>query len=409
MKSNKPLFAIFLVVFIDLLGFSLILPLLPYYAQTFQANSIVTGLLVASYAAMQLVGAPLLGRLSDTYGRRPILLVSIFGTFLGFLLLGFANALWMLFVSRMLDGITGGNLNVAQAYISDVTDAKSRAKGLGMIGAAFGLGFIIGPVTGGLLSQWGYAVPAFAAAALSLVKIVMVAAWLPESLTAEKRAAMVEKKPALSFSALLKALKRPFTGSLLVTRFVYGLAFAIFQTIFSLYALNRFNLSAAQTGYVLTYVGLLSVVTQGFLIGRITSRVREDILIVAGVMVMALSLLGWALAPSVWVLLLILAPTSLSGGLLNTLLSSTLTKSVAPQEVGGILGLSASVESLTRVIAPTLGGVLLAGLGASAPGLFGALLLAGLSFYVWMTILNQMPPAMRMDPLRVVEPASVRE
>ena len=339
MKSNKPLFAIFMIVFIDLLGFSLILPLLPYYAKTFNADPVVTGLLVASYAAMQLVGAPLLGRLSDTYGRRPILLVSILGTFLGFLLLGFANTLWMLFASRMIDGLTGGNLSVAQAYIADVTDAKSRAKGLGMIGAAFGIGFIIGPVTGGLLSQWGYAVPAFAAAGFSLFNLVLVATWLPESLTVEKRAAMAEKKPALSFSALAAALKRPFTGSLLITRFVFGLAFAIFQTIFSLYALARFNLSAAETGYVLTYVGLLSVITQGFLVGRITARVREDILIVASVVVMALSLLGWAFAPSVWVLLLILAPTSLSGGLLNTLLSSTLTKSVAPQEVGGILGL----------------------------------------------------------------------
>ena len=409
MKNNKPLFAIFMVVFIDLLGFSLILPLLPYYARTFNANSVVTGLLVASYAAMQLVGAPLLGRFSDTYGRRPILLVSIFGTFLGFLLLGFANTLWMLFASRIIDGITGGNLSVAQAYISDVTDAKSRAKGLGMIGAAFGFGFIIGPVTGGILSQWGYAVPAFAAAGLSLLNLTLVAAWLPESLTAEKRAHLDQKKTALSLSALLRALKRPFTGSLLITRFVFGLAFAIFQSIFSLYALNRFNLSAAETGYVLTYVGVLSVITQGFLVGRLTSRIREDILIVASVMVMSLSLLGWALAPSLWVLLVILAPTSLSGGLLNTLLSSTLTKSVVPQEIGGILGLSASVESLTRVFAPTLGGVLLAGFGAWAPGLFGCLLLAGLSFYVWATILNHLPLSFQQQSSLAHDPLVVRD
>jgi len=163
--NNKKLVSVILVVFIDLLGFSLILPLLPYYAATFGANGFVTGLLVASYAAMQFVGAPLLGRMSDRYGRRPVLLLSIAGTSIGFLVLGFANALWMLFASRIIDGLTGGNLSVAQAYISDVTDAKDRAKGLGLVGAAFGLGFIIGPVSGGLLSQWGYAVPAFAAAA----------------------------------------------------------------------------------------------------------------------------------------------------------------------------------------------------------------------------------------------------
>ena len=173
--KNKPLASILLVVFIDLLGFSLILPLLPYYAKTFNASDILIGLLISSYAAMQLVGAPLLGRLSDRYGRRLVLLISIFGTLIGFLLLGFARTLWMLFVSRIVDGFTGGNISVAQAYISDVTDARDRARGLGMVGAAFGLGFIIGPVTGGVLSQWGYAVPAFAAAGLAMLNLILVA------------------------------------------------------------------------------------------------------------------------------------------------------------------------------------------------------------------------------------------
>jgi len=164
--DSKRLFSIILVVFIDLLGFSLILPLLPYYAETFAANSFVTGLLVASYAAAQLIGAPVLGRLSDRFGRRPLLLASVFGTFVGFILLGVANTLWMLFAARIIDGFTGGNLSIAQAYISDVTDAKNRSKGLGMIGAAFGLGFIIGPAAGGFLSQWGYHVPALVAASI---------------------------------------------------------------------------------------------------------------------------------------------------------------------------------------------------------------------------------------------------
>ena len=248
--NKKLLFSILLVVFIDLLGFSLILPLLPYYAETFKANNFVTGLLIASYAFMQLIGAPILGRLSDRFGRRPILLVSVFGTFLGFLLLGFATTLWMLFAARILDGITGGNLSVAQAYISDVTDAKNRSKGLGLIGAAFGVGFIIGPVTGGLLSQYGYNVPAFVAAGLSFINFILIFAWLPESLSKEKREQLGEqKKPAVTLSALVTALKRPFTGSLLITRFFFGLAFAIFQSIFALYALAKFNLSACDTGF----------------------------------------------------------------------------------------------------------------------------------------------------------------
>jgi len=386
--NNKRLFSIILVVFIDLLGFSLILPLLPYYAKTFAANQTTTGILIASYAVMQLIGAPILGRLSDRFGRRPVLLVSVFGTFIGFLLLGFANALWMLFASRIIDGLTGGNLSVAQAYISDVTDEKSRSKGLGLIGAAFGLGFIIGPVTGGLLSQWGYAVPAFAAAGISFINLILIYAWLPESLTEEKRSQMTEKRPAVTLNALLVAFQRPFTGSILITRFFFGLAFAIFQTIFSLYALAKFNLTARDTGFVLTYVGVLSVIVQGFLVGRLTTRFREDLLITASVILMAVSLLGWALAPSLIWLYIIMTPTALSGGLLNTLLSSTLTKAVAPQEIGGILGLSAAVESSTRIIAPLLGGVLLQQIGTWAPGAFGATIMVGVSIFVFITIYN---------------------
>jgi len=386
--DNKRLFSIILVVFIDLLGFSLILPLLPYYAATFNANQTTTGILIASYALMQLIGAPILGRLSDRFGRRPVLLASVFGTFIGFLLLGFANALWMLFVSRILDGITGGNLSVAQAYISDVTDAKSRSKGLGMIGASFGLGFIIGPVAGGLLSQWGYAVPAFVAAGISFLNLVLIYAWLPESLTAEKRAQTGEKKPAVTVSALIAAFRRPFTGALLTVRLFYGLAFVIFQTIFSLYAITKFNFTARDTGFVLTYVGVISVIVQGFLVGRLTSAFREDMLIFAASILMGVALLGWALAPSVFWIYVVMTPTALSGGLLNTLLSSTLTKAVAPHEIGGILGLSAAVESSTRIVAPILGGYLLQQIGAWAPGLLGAVIMVGVSVFVFFTVYN---------------------
>ncbi len=387
--KNKPLLSIFLIVFIDLLGFGLILPLLPYYAETFGASDTVIGLLVASYAAAQLIGAPILGRLSDRFGRRPILLLSLVGTLLGFLLLGFANTLFILFAARILDGLTGGNISVAQAYISDVTDAKNRAKGLGMIGAAFGLGFIFGPASGGLLSQWGYAVPAFVAAGLVTINLLMVSLWLPESLPPEKRENAEKKPPTVTASALFAALKRPFTGPLLITRFFFGLAFSIFQTIFTLYALRRFNLGAAETGLILTYVGVLAAVVQGGLVGRLSQLYRDDILITVSVAVMALSLLGWALAPSIAVLLIILAPTSFAGGILNTVLSSALTKAVDPQEIGGILGLSASIESATRVIAPTLGGILLGNIGTWAPGIFGAVLLAGLFFYVWKSIYGE--------------------
>ncbi|HSL44032.1 MAG TPA: MFS transporter [Anaerolineales bacterium] len=384
--NNRYLFSIILVVFIDLLGFSLIIPLLPYYAETFNASDTTIGLLLASYAAAQLIGAPLLGRASDRYGRRPILLISIFGTFLGFLLFGFAESLAMLFASRILQGLTGGNLSVAQAYITDVTDARSRNRGLGMIGAAFGLGFIIGPALGGLLSNISYHVPAFVAAALSFVNLLLIAFWLPESLTPERRAQLTQKKPVFSFDALLQALKHPLTGPLLITRFLYSLAFVILQSIFSLFALRRFNMSVVATGFVLTYVGVVSVITQAWLVGKLSQRFRDTALIQGGLLGLGLGLLLWAFAPSVPMLVFSTTPVALAGGLLNTVLPSALTKTVEPQEVGGILGLSTSVESSTRVIAPLLGGFLLENISYWAPGMFGALLLFMTFAYVLRTI-----------------------
>lgn len=387
MTDRKLLASIFLIVFIDLLGFSLVLPLLPFYADTFGASPFVVGLLVAVYALGQLIGAPVLGRLSDRFGRRPILLVSIGGTILGFILLAVADNIWVLFASRILDGLTGGNISVAQAYITDVSDAKNRGKALGLVGAAFGLGFIIGPAAGGLLSQWGFMVPALVAAALASINWVLVLLWLPESLTAERRAAIQkQQRPAFSFSALLEALRRPYVGELLHTRFFFGLAFATFQTIFALYAQYRFGLNSTSVGYILAYVGVLSVITQGFLIGRFTQRFNDTTLITGALGIMALSLLAWAFAPSVILLLVILIPTAVSGGLLNTVLNSATTKAVEPVEVGGILGLSASLESLTRVIAPSLGGLQLEKLGTWAPGVISSLLLVWLTWYVFRRI-----------------------
>ncbi len=387
MDDKKRLLSVFLIVFIDLLGFSIILPLLPFYAETFGASPTVVGLLVAIYAAAQMIGSPILGRLSDKFGRRPILLVSIFGSALGFIFLGIANSLLMLFLARFFDGITGGNISVAQAYITDVTDDKNRSRGLGLIGAAFGLGFILGPALGGLLSQWGYGVPALVAAGVAMINLGMVYFWLPESLTAERKQEIREqKRPAISLRSLGEALNRPVVGRLLHTRLFYGFAFALFQSIFALYGQYRFDLNAQNTGYILAYVGLLSVLTQGLVVGRLTDRFPERILILSTTALMAVSLLAWAFAPSIVVLLIILAPIALAGGVLNTVINTALTKAVPRSEFGGILGLSASLESATRVVAPTVGGILLGQFGTSAPGVVAAVVLIWLSTYVFRYI-----------------------
>lgn len=390
--KNSRLLTIFLIVFVDLLGFSLILPLLPYYAESFGATPVIVGLLVASYAAAQLIGAPLLGRLSDRIGRRPVLLLSITGTFLGFILLGLAAPLGrllagliapgavnsftigILFFSRILDGLTGGNLTVAQAYIADVTDEENRAKSLGLIGAAFGLGFILGPAAGGLLSQWGYSIPAFTAALVSALNLLAIVFFLPESLTPERRMNPATRPP-FTLKALLAVLNRSKVGPLLHVRLFYGLAFATFQSIFSLYA-QSIGLSARTTGFVLAYVGLLSVITQAGLIGPLTRRFRETWLIISGLWIMGISLLAWAFTSQLWLLLVVILPLSLSGGVLNTVIQSSISKSVSRDEIGGILGISTSLEALTRVIAPSVGGFLLGYFGQWAPGVFTALLMA---------------------------------
>jgi DHA1 family tetracycline resistance protein-like MFS transporter len=406
MKKAR-LSTIFGVVFVDLLGFSLILPLIPFYAKEFGARDVVIGLLVGSYAAAQLIGAPILGRFSDRFGRRPILLISIAGTIAGFILLGFANSLWMLFASRIIDGLTGGNISVAQAYITDITDRENRARGLGLIGAAFGLGFIFGPAMGGLLSTlgrsidatsttaiiWQFALPALLAAAVATINLIAVYFILPESLPAEKRKELA-KRPRDEFTLrnIHAALTRPRVGPLFNIRFFAGLAFSMLTTIFPLYALNRFSLEPAQTAYILTYVGVLSVLVQGIAIGRLTKRYDEKWLVFVATCTLAVSLLFWALAPSVLILLIVLVPVAFSGGILNTVINSLLSKSVTGEEIGGTLGMSAAIESSTRVISPSLAGLLLDTFGPWAPGVFSGVLLGALSPYVWNRLIVNRDP-----------------
>lgn len=418
--DKKRTFNIFLIVFIDLLGFGLILPLLPYYADSYGASPGVIGLLSASYAAAQLIGAPWLGRLSDRYGRRPILIISIFGTFLSLLLLGSAEYLgkliaelisngtattllintcviFLLFTSRIMDGLTGGNISVAQAYITDITDESNRASGLGLIGAAFGLGFIFGPAIGGLLSTWGYALPAFVAAGLAGINLISVILALPESLPEKARQDIQTR--SFTMKHLQEALKRPRVGPLLNIRFFYGLAWSLFQSIFPLFALYQLNLNSQQTGFVLTYVGILAAFVQGYLVGKLVVKYQEKNLIFIGAIVLLFAFFAWAFTPSVLYLIFILAPIAFAAGILNTLLNSSLTKVVYPEEVGGILGISASVESSTRVIAPSIGGFMLGQIGTWSPGLLSSLIMVWVVTYTYKRlILNPDPPLPAREP-----------
>ena len=386
---KKPLILILIFVFIDVLGFSLILPLLPYYAETFSASPSSVGLLLGANALAQLIGAPVIGRLSDRYGRRPLLILSIAGTAVSFLMLAMANSMAMLFASRIVDGLLGGNVSLAQAYITDVTDEENRARGLGLIGAAFGVGFIFGPALGGTLGAGGnYSLPSFVAAGLATLNLLGVLLWLPESLPAEKRGVRASS-PRSDFSAraLWEALRRPCVGPLLNVQLIFFLSFTIFETIFSLFALERLGLDARATSYILTYVGLLVVIIQGGGMGALTKRFTEKQLIFGGSILLAITLLGWAVTPSVLWLLVVLAPLSLASGALRVSINSALTKSVYPEEVGGALGLSAALGSLARVISPVIGATLLENVSPAAPGILAAVLMLILIPVVWRRVL----------------------
>lgn len=377
--KDRRLLIIFSVVLVDMLSFSLVLPLLPYYAKTFGANPIVTGMLFASYPLMQVIAAPILGRLSDRWGRKPVLLLSIAGTVTALVLLGLARSLWVLFVSRLIDGVTGGNISVAQAYMTDITSAEDRGKAFGLVGAAFGIGFILGPVTGGLLSTLSQHLPAFVAAGFAGFNLLLVAFLLPESLSRESRE-QVKELPASGFDLheLGTALKLPRVGPLLWVRLVTGFTFAVFEGGFTLWAASSLGLTAQQNGLVLGYVGILQVIIQVGLIGRLTKRFSDARLIVGAAALAALGLLAWGLTPSVWVLLAVLPFISLGMAVTNTILNSALSKSVYHEEVGGMIGLSTAIGSLTRIPAPFVAGLMIQVVGGWGPGVLAGLLTAAI-------------------------------
>ncbi len=391
--NRKRLFNIWFIVFIDLLGFGLILPLLPFLANDLGISEGTIGLIVASYPAAQMVGAPFLGRLSDRYGRRPILLISIFGTAIGYLILGIANTVVLLFLSRIIDGLTGGNISVAQAYITDITDEKNRAKGMGMIGAAFGLGFIIGPALGGILSKDGFLLPALVSTGFATLSFLGVLFFLPESLTEEVRRRGDHQAPRKSFNirVLIEALKRPRIGPLLTLRIGQGFAFNTFQTIFSLFALSRFGITTQTAGFILAYIGVLIVLVQGLGIGPLARRYEESQLTVAAMVFLAVALFGYALAPSIPLLMVAMVPMALGAGIFNTVINTSISKAVYPEEIGGTLGLSNGSESFTRVFSPAASGYLLS-LNAAIPGLIGGFLAALLVPYAYVRLIARPDP-----------------
>jgi DHA1 family tetracycline resistance protein-like MFS transporter len=410
----RKLMPVFIIVLVDLLGLTIIIPLLPLYAASFGASPFVIGLLGATYPIMQIIGAPILGRLSDRYGRKPVLVFSQIGTFIGFVLMGLANALPLLFIARIIDGLSGANIATAQAVITDNTNEKTRTSGLALIGAAFGLGFTIGPIVAFVtlgMSGNNYQVPAFVAAGFSLLSLLLTTFWLKESLPADRRG-KVHHETALSLNRFTAALRHPAVGFLLVLMFAQQFVFGGMEQLLSLFTLNRLGLDARGNAIVFLFIGIITVVMLGSVI-RTWSRLHGDRwIITVGLATLAIGMLMTAFTPAVpppwysqqtllgelqrsatsqvnvqipaggnngWLgfiwLMIAMIPVSVGGAVLAPTINSAITKRIDHSEVGGMLGISAALVSAANAIAPIALGALYQVIGPAAPFVLGGIVL----------------------------------
>ena len=366
---SSPLLAIFLIVAVDVLGLTIMIPLLPFYAEKMGATPTQAGWLVGVYAACQLFSGPFLGSLSDRVGRKPLLLVSQLGTLIGFLITAFAGSLPVLFLARAIDGATAGNLSLAQAYISDVTSEKDRAKSFGIIGIAFGMGFLIGPAISGFLARFDYRFPIFAAAALSATSILTTALLLPSTQPSPERAQQGGTGPGgkrlslLQWGAYAAYFRRPALAGRLWQFFTFALGFAMFTAGLPLFLERRLTWNGRpfgpeNVGYVWAFAGFLGILLQGPPLGRLVKRFGEARLNRVGFGGYVFGYAILAFCHSLPMLILATVVTSL-GGLVRPTLTSLITQAAGRQEQGVVLGLTQSLTSVAQIVAPPLGGFLI--------------------------------------------------
>jgi multidrug resistance protein len=358
----SPLVIIFLTVFIDLLGFGIIIPLLPFYAESFGASGFTIGLLGTVFSLMQFVVAPLCGRWSDHHGRRPIILGGLLASCAAYVALALANSLALIFAARVIGGIAGGNIPTAQAYIADITSGENRAKGMGLVGAAFGLGFIVGPALGGILTRFGPDTPMWCAAALCFGNFV--AAWflLPETRHAESR-----RESFGRLDLLRRAHRRPGLLPLLVVFFLLSTAFSGFEATFALFAEQRFGFTAETIGYVFALIGVVLAVSNGILVGRVVPLFGERRVIPVAIALIAIGILLVPAASTVAFLCLACVTLAFGMGFNNPALTSAVSRVSDVAEQGGMLGLAQSLAALGRIVGPAWGGYLFDRAGATVP------------------------------------------
>ena len=378
MKS--PLLPIFLIVVVDVLGLTIMLPLLPFYAEHFGASPLVVGLLISSYALCQLVAGPLLGQISDRVGRKPVLLVSQLGTFAGFLVLAWAPNLAVVFLARVIDGLTAGNLSIAQAYIADVTAPKERARAFALIGIAFGIGFLIGPGASGYLTHhYGYRVPILCAAALSLLSILGTTFLLPRESPHPEGALAAGADEELEgpvapggkrlrlfdWGTYAQYFRRPVLGGLLIEFFLFTFSFVTFTAGFALFAERRFTWHGAafgpkEVGAIFMYSGILGIVVQGSMRqGVLIRRIGELRLVTLGFLAATIGYVLLGFSADVGLLVVAATFSSFGTGVLRPALTSLITQQVTRAEQGVVLGLNQSLVSVAQIVAPAVAGALI--------------------------------------------------
>lgn len=359
----SPITVIFFTIFIDLIGFGIIIPLMPFYAETFGATALIVGLLSTSFSLMQFLFAPLWGRLSDRIGRRPVILIGLFGSFASYMLFGLAHSLAVLFIARIFAGIAGANISTAQAYIADITTPDNRARGMGMVGAAFGLGFVFGPAIGGFLSRFGYQIPSFFAAGLSLLNFMAALFVLPES----HKTSGSDRKRLTRMQAIRAAATRPGVPQLLLIFFIVTAAFSAFEATFALFSERRFGFGATTIGYVFAYVGVVLSLVQGGLVGRAVKALGERTLVPPAILTLAIGLALIPLAYGMPVLLLACGLLAIGMGFNTPSIQALISKASHADEQGSVLGVSQSMGSLARILGPAWGGYVYDHFGTVSP------------------------------------------
>ena len=384
------------VSFVDMLGFAIILPLLPFYALEMNASAEMIGWLIASFSIAQLIASPVWGRVSDKYGRRPALMIGLFASSLAFLVFGLAESLLMLFVSRVVQGLGGGTTGVAHAYVSDTVGPLDRARALGWLSAATAAGVMVGPAIGSAAIGLGSAAPGLIASALCLINVVAAWRWLPESRAAETVTRV--RKPV--WHAAAQTLLHPSTRANRLI-WIYGvgmLAFSLLTSILALWLEARFDVTASTIGYFFVYTGGLSLLMRSVLLGPIIDRLGEINTLRFGAVVLATGLLLFPLAQSVWWLAVIIPLVPIGTACLFPATTSLLAAAADPQELGTTMGVAQTFAGIARVAAPIAGTIAFQRLGIDAPFLLGGLTMAAMAWVAWRYI-RPIPPPSEPDPV----------